>query len=283
MGGDSTVNQSSLLGLAAGGDKEVHDEHKSWTSKYTEHYETGIVIHVTSGTVQHANLNLSEVHATANLLTLHLDKTPLQVHLNQAIAGIQVHIEPDSRIRKYHWHGGHLANVVNLFETDAHEIKLTATEDPATNAKGTMALQSVGEMILKSTESIRLWGGPDNNLSTLRLGDPDGSALISSKQSTTVNSPTRTVVAGGGNSSISLTKDSLELKSGDTFVSLSPGKLVTSGTDTRLDGKVTIGQPAIAGMATRANVSESGYDSRKLNKTLRDEITALQARLAAYR
>jgi hypothetical protein len=54
-----------------------------------------------------------------------------------------------------------------------------------------------------------------------------------------------------------------------------------SGTDTQLNGKVTIGQPAIAGMATRANVSESGYKTRELNKALLNEITALKARLTA--
>ena len=255
MGEGSPVNQSSLLGKflplkgkEAGGDYEIHDSHKIWNRKYTEHYETGIVIHVTSGNVQHANLNLSEVHATANVLTMHMDITPLQVHLNQGFAGIQFHYEPDKRIRKYHYHGGHVINVDDHFATEAHVIELHATEQ--LGLMGTMTLEADRDITLVSRQSVVLESSSGANKASLSLSGTDGTARIYSKLSTIVSGDTKTRVLGG-DSTILLKQSSLELQSGSTTVSLSPGKLETNGTDTKLNGRVTLGNPAVSGIVTK--------------------------------
>ena len=260
----------------------INDVHHAWTKNETYHWQTGNIFHMTSGQVFHANLNLAEIHTTTNVLTMHVDMTPLQAHFNQAFTGIQVHYEPDSRIRKYHWHGGHWMNVVNLFETEAHEIELSATKDPkdpATLTPGTMSLKADGELRLESKKHIVLESSQAAK-AFLFLGGTDGNAKLDSGNITAVSGSNQALVQGA-DSTIVLKTGNLELKSGNTFVSLSPGKLVTSGDNTQLKGKVTIGEPAIVGMATAVSLSQFQYDSDKLNVSLKAEIAQLKARLTA--
>lgn len=289
MGGDSTVNQSSLLGLAAGGDKEVHDEHKSWTSKYTEHYETGIVIHVTSGTVQHANLNLSEVHATANVLTMHLDLTPLNVHLSPQPLGIDVHIEASHFRKHVNVHGGHHHQFVSDFHQESQAVHIKSTTRPQTGwdkkadlapsaaagHEGTMTLEADGKMRLRSRE-MRLDSGPVSNpKASLELRGTDGEARLFSK-TFTIDSQTQTIVTAGVRaglkSTISLEPNSVDLRSGRASVTLNGNKLTTSATGgTRLTGKVSLGEPTI--------IEElDGREARALAAAAEEELEAAENR-----
>ena len=254
----------------------INDVHHLWNKNETYHWETGNIFHMTSGQVYHANLNVAEVHTTTNALTMHVDLSPLHVHLNQMAAGIQFHYEPDSRIRKYHVHGGHLINVDNHFATEAHEIELHATKK--LGLMGTMALEAGGAMTLESKSSIALESSSGNNKASLSLSGTDGNATLHSKNTTAVSGSTKTLVLGG-DSTILLKNNSLELQSGSTTVSLSPGKLATNGSDTKLNGKVTIGQPAISGMATTFDIRWVELEANDTNA----EIAALKAQVAALR
>jgi hypothetical protein len=85
-------------------------------------------------------------------------------------------------------------------------------------------------------------------------------------------------VAGGDNSLISLKKGDLDLKSGAASVKLSQGNLTTNATETRLNGRVTLGQPAATDIATPEHVVEilefiAGGD----------DLTDLKTRIAALR
>jgi len=227
---------------------ERHAEHKTWTSDNTYHWETGWVWHVTSGQVLHQNLNAMELHTTSNVVTMHLDITPMQIHVNQMLTGIQFHYEPATRIRKYHVHGGGVINVNNHFATEAHEIELHATEKLGLD--GTMTLEADRDMTLVSKQSVVLESSSGANKASLSLSGTHGTARLYSKLSTIVSGDTKTRVLGG-DSTILLKQSSLELQSGSTTVSLSPGKLETNGTDTKLNGRVTLGNPAVSGIVTK--------------------------------
>ena len=239
----------------------INDVHHAWTKNETYHWETGNIFHMTSGQVFHANLNLAEVHTTTNALTMHVDLTPLNVHIGQKLAAFDVHLEPSGLHKQINVHGGLVNHVVNQFEQTAQEVTLTSTSKalnffektvlnhPA-HHPGTMTFKADEKMTLQGGASIRLEGGPDNNQAALSLSETTGKALLYSKQGTTVYSSTQTSVLGGNNSSIVLKNGSLELKSGTATVSLSPGKLETNSNNTKLNGTVHIGQPAISGMAT---------------------------------
>jgi len=253
----------------------INDVHHLWNKNETYHWETGNVFHMTSGQVYHANLNVAEVHTTTNALTMHVDLSPLHVHLNQMAAGIQFHYEPDSRIRKYHVHGGHLINVDNHFATEAHEIELHATKK--LGLMGTMALEAGGEMSLGSDMSITLIAGKVDQKRHSRL-ELLVDAILHSGKTTTVHGDDEARLEGG-NSEITLKTGELKLESGAASVKLDNGNLTTNGTDTKLNGKVTIGQPAVSGMATQTSL-------KRKSKQLRDsvaEIAALKAQIAAVR
>jgi len=266
---------------------EQHDEHRSWTSNKTWHFETGWVYHVTAGQVLHQNLNLAEIHTTSNLMTMHLDITPLNVHIGQKLLAFDVHFEPSYLHKQYNVHGGKVKHVLNQFEQTAQEVTLTSTSKaldffektvlnhPA-HHPGTMTFKADGKMTLQGGASIRLEGGPDNNQAALSLSETTGKALLYSKQGATVYSSTQTSVLGGNNSSIVLKNGSLELKSGTATVSLSPGKLETNGNYTKLNGTVHIGQPAISGMATTVALETARADLAQANRENLDKLSQLR-------
>ena len=241
---------------------EQHDEHRSWTSNKTWHFETGWVYHVTAGQVLHQNLNLAEIHTTTNVLTMHVDLTPLNVHLGQKVLGMDVHIEKGHGTKVIKYHDGHHTHVVRKFDQIAQEVHIKSSQyelsdddklvNLGSNAParpGTMTLEADGDMTLRSTEKVELFSGPDNTGASLRLLGTDDASLFSNDL-TTVRSSNRTIVRGGDNSGMVLETGRLKLNCGNATVSLSPGKLETNGDNTKLNGTVHIGQPAISGMAT---------------------------------
>jgi len=240
----------------------INDVHHEWTKNETYHWETGNIFHMTSGQVFHANLNLAEVHTTTNALTMHMDITPLNVHMRPIPIGFDVHIEASHYRKHVNVHGGHHHQLVSNFHQESNAVHIKSTKKaqsgwdkaadllahgPDAADVGTMTLKADGEMTLKSTTSMRLSGGPDDNIAMLKLGEATGSATIYSKQNTTVDSFTQTRLAGGDNSSIVLKKDILEMKSGDASWKLNNGKLETNATGgTQVNGKVSLGQPSIS-------------------------------------
>jgi hypothetical protein len=266
---------------------EQHDEHRSWTSNKTWHFETGWVYHVTAGQVLHQNLNLAEIHTTSNLMTMHLDITPLNVHIGQKLLAFDVHIEPSRLHKQINVHGGPVKHVMNEFEQRAQEVTLTSTSKaldffektvlnhPAKNP-GKMTFKADGLMSLKSNASIRL-ESPYIDPVSLSLNAVPGQAILTST-TTTVRGTTQANVAGGG-SFANVGKGNIELNNArGCSVVLNGNTLTTNATNTHLNagagGKVYIGQPAIAGMATtvaletaRADLAQADLENlAELNK-----------------
>jgi len=247
---------------------EQHEDHRIWTSNNTWHFETGWVYHVTAGQVLHQNLNLAEIHQTSNVLTMHVDLTPLNVHLRPALIGIDVHMEL-SKFRKHvNVHKGHHQLLVSNFHQESQAVHIKSTTRPQTGweskadiapsaaagREGTMTLEAERAMSLNSNTEIRLLSGPpdDNPGASLVLTGRDREARLSSNR-TTVNSETETHVQGA-NSQIHLENNRLALTSAAASVVLNEGNLTTNGTQTRINGTVTLGQPpivvvAVAGIA----------------------------------
>jgi len=264
MGGDSFGFQTSLLGLAAGGDFEVHDSHKSWNSKYTQHFETGIVIHVTSGNVTHNNLNSLEVHATANVLTMHVDVTPLNVHVRPVPIGIDVHIENSGSRKHVNVHRGHHHHLVSNFHQESQAVHIVSTIRPQTGwerkadiapsaaagREGMMTLEADRVMSLSGTQEIRLKSGANRNNpgAKLELSGSNSHADLASSNRTTVSSDTRTIVKAGVGTGgfIIMERNRLSLQSDRAVVTLRDNKLTTNATGgTRLNGKVSLGEPTV--------------------------------------
>ena len=273
MGDGSQVNQSSALGAilritdrTAGGDYDVHDSHKSWNKRYTEHYETGVVIHVTSGNVVHGNLNLFELHSTANLLTAHLDVTPINVHIAQKLLALDVHIAPSKK--HVHWNvggGGH-HTVVGEIRQEAQAVRITSRTDDlewadaradVSNAsapaqRGNMTLEAARAMSLRSNESMKL-ESPYAGTASLKLNDPAGQAILRST-TTTVEGTAEARIAVGP-SSANVQTGNISLNNGQrTTVVLDGPTLTTVADNTYLNGRVHIGDPSIRGMALQAAV-----------------------------
>ena len=199
---------------------------------------------------------------TTNVLTMHVDLTPLNVHLGQKVLGMDVHIEKGHGTKVIKYHDGHHTHVVRKFDQIAQEVHIKSSQyelsdddklvNLGSNAParpGTMTLEADGDMTLRSTEKVELFSGPDNTGASLRLLGTDDASLFSNDL-TTVRSSNRTIVRGGDNSGMVLETGRLKLNCGNATVSLSPGKLETNGDNTKLNGTVHIGQPAISGMAT---------------------------------
>lgn len=276
---------------------EQHDEHRTWTSNKTWHFETGWVYHVTAGQVLHQNLNLAEIHTTSNLMTMHLDITPLNVHIGQKLAALDVHLEPSYLHKQYNYHGGSVHHVLNQFEQTAQEVKLTVKSKdidflhkldlghPAEHP-GTMTLEADGVMSLKSEASIQLRGGQNDTLSKLDLSKDEGKAVLQSKTKTFVYSSTETVLAGGPpnreqGSAIVLKQGNLLLSSGEARVTLVNGNLTTTANDTKLNGKVTLGQPAVTLEAIALTAASTRWDVDRIVKLGLDELEQIKARLAS--
>jgi|688.fasta_scaffold94834_2 hypothetical protein len=274
-----SVNRDGVR-IEAPHDLQEHDEHKIWTKKNTWHWETGWVWHLTQGQV---------LHVDANLVETHINMSPIQIHMGLMPLGLTVHAEASHFRKHINLHGGHHHDVMREFSQHAQvvsiETKKTRTtfgaladigKDPL-NA-GKMTLGAEGAMSLYSDDSIRLLGGPGPKVAALSLSKSEGEAVLFSKKQTVVSSATETVVAGGDNSLISLKKGDLDLKSGAASVKLSQGNLTTNATETRLNGRVTLGQPAATDIATPEHVVEilefiAGGD----------DLTDLKTRIAALR
>jgi hypothetical protein len=267
----------------------INDVHHLWNKNETYHWETGNVFHMTSGQVYHANLNLAEVHTTTNALTMHVDLTPLNVHMRPVPIGIDVHLEA-SHLRKHvNVHGGHHHQLVSDFHQSSQSVHITSTTRPLSgwdkaadvlahgpDHRGTMTLEADGEMKLESDESIELevyLGGTSQ--AGVSISSKDGFALLSGKKTAMLSSDERVFVTGG-DSTATLQKNKLVLESGAASVKLDNGNLTTNGTDTKLNGKVTIGQPAVSGMATQTSL-------KRKSKQLRDSVAEIRAELAALR
>jgi len=292
MGSEGPVKDSSLLGVLLpfkGKDKEnpgydfdVHDSHREWTKKYVEHYETGVVIHVTSGNVQHVNFNLYEAHATANFLTMHVDFTPLNVHFAQKWLALDVHIAPSKKHGHWNVGGGGHHTLVGEIHQEAQAVRITSTQrelgfadkladvSHAPAQRGNMTLEADGVMSLRSNASINL-ESPYAGTVSLKLNDPPGQAILRST-TTIVEGTTEARIAVGG-SSANVQAGNISLNNGQqTTVILNGATLTTGATNTYLNGRVHIGDPAVP-MATQAAVNA-------INQRIENDL-ATKAQIAA--
>ncbi len=274
---------------------EIHDVHHQWNKNKTLHIETGMVFHVTSGQVFHSNLNTAEVHTTANVLTMHFDVTPLNVHLRPAFIGIDVHMELSQFRKHVNVHGGHHHLLVKNFHQTSQAVHITSTKKPLSGwdkaadvmakspgHRGTMTLEADGEMTLESNEEIKL--------AALRLGESGASAGVViqetglasffAKELLSLVGEERTLVKGGS-SEVTIENGEIKVKSGAASVTLSNGNLTTSATETKLNGKVTLGNPATSNIASKASVRVLRNSVVSDNANVLDEITELKARLSA--
>ena len=263
---------------------EQHDEHRSWTSNKTWHFETGWVYHVTAGQVLHQNLNLAEIHTTSNLMTMHLDITPLNVHIGQKLLAFDVHLEPSGLHKQINVHGGPVHHVLNQFEQTAQEVTLTSTSrvldffdktvlnHPA-HDPGTMTFKADGAMTLESKASIAL----SANLKGMLSFDNNGNAELAVTEN--IKLASRKTVVKAGNSEVTLETDEIKLESGAASVSLSNGNLTTTATQTRLNGRVTLGDPAASSIATKPVVTPVRRLDQGRVDLLRQQIAAALARL----
>jgi hypothetical protein len=272
-----SVNRDGVR-IEAPHDLQEHDEHKIWTKKNTWHWETGWVWHLTQGQV---------LHVDANLVETHINMSPIQIHMGLMPLGLTVHAEASHFRKHINFHGGHHHDVMREFSQHAQvvsiETKKTRTtfgaladigNDPL-NA-GEMALKAEGVMTLDSKTAITL----SANLKGMLRFDNKGNAELAVTEE--VNLISRKTVLKAGNSEVTLKTGEIKLESGAASISLSNGNLTTNGGDTKLNGKVTIGQPAITGMATKASVSALQNVSFRLDQEsyrLKAEIEALKLRL----
>ena len=264
---------------------EQHDEHRTWTSNKTWHFETGWVYHVTAGQVLHQNLNLAEIHTTSNLMTMHLDITPLNVHIGQKLLAFDVHIEPSGLHKQINVHGGPVHHVLNQFEQTAQEVTLTSKtavnflQETVLNHRaknpGKMNFKADGLMSLKSNASIRL-ESPYIDPVSLSLNAVPGQAILTST-TTTVRGTTQANIAGGG-SFANVGKGNIELNNarGCSFV-LNGDTLTTHATNTHLNGKVELGQPATSNMASKKDVEDV---LAMTTDALVEDLNILQAQIA---
>ena len=240
----------------------INDVHHAWTKNETYHWETGNIFHMTSGQVLHVNLNTVEVHATMNVLTMHVDITPLNVHIIQSFLGIDVHIEAGHLRKHVNIHGGHHHQLVSNFHQESQAVHIESTKKaqslsdkaadllahgPDAKHLGTMNLEAEGNMTLQG-DTIVLNAGTAKEAAQLNLGQIPGVARMSASKTAGVYSDLTEVA--GGNSTITLIKDKLDLKTTGVSISLGGKNLTTNATETVLNGKVTIGNPAITGMAS---------------------------------
>jgi hypothetical protein len=266
---------------------EINDVHHQWNKNETYHWETGNTFHMTSGQVLHVSLNLAELHTTANVATMHLDITPLNVHMRPMPIGFDVHIEA-SHLRKHvNVHGGHHHQLVSNFHQESQAVHIKSTTkaqsgwDKAADLLahspdhlGTMTLEADGEMTLESKTSIRL----SANARGMLHFDNKGNAELVVTDNVTLAS--RKTVVKAGNSEATLKNGELKLESGAAIVTLSNGNLTTNGTETKLNGKVTLGQPATSNIATKDEVEGVlTMTTGILLNELEAQIAALRARL----
>jgi hypothetical protein len=267
---------------------EIHDVHHLWNKNETYHWETGNIFHMTSGQVLHLNFNSAEAHTTLNALTMHVDGTPLNVHIGQKLLAFDVHLEPSGLHKQINVHGGPVHHVLNQFEQTAQEVTLTSKtavsflkktvlNHPADHP-GRMTFKADAEMSLKSNASIKL-ESPNAGTVSLSLNDPASEAIL--RSTTTTVEGTTEAKMNGGDSKISVQSQKLELSCGNASVKIENNILTTSGTETKLNGKVTLGNPATSNIASKASVRVLRNSVVSDNANVLDEITELKARLSA--
>lgn len=267
---------------------EQHNVHRVWTKENTWHWETGSVFHLTSGQVLHVDANLIETHVNAS---------PIQVHMGLMPIGVTVHAEASHRRKHINLHGGHHHHLVSNFHQSSQAVHIESTTRPLSGwdeaadfladspeHRGTMTLEADKEMRLETSETLTLAALQPDDVAPLAavVIDKSGEATLYAKQMLNVASDKVTLVKGGS-SEITLQNGELKLKSGKASVALSDGNLTTTATETKLNGRVTLGQPATSDIASKEEVEGVVEFTRDvlLNEldTLKAEIAALRARL----
>ena len=255
-----SVNRDGVR-IEAPHDLQEHDEHKIWTKKNTWHWETGWVWHFTQGQV---------LHVDANLVETHINMSPIQVHMNQGIlpVNLKVHVEPNFMTRTHHFHAGRHGSHFNELEQEAGEIELHAVRRvsgvgtiPGLSAiaaglksmagikptPGTLTLKADGEMTLESPTKLSL----QQTLNRGSLSLERGQAKLSSDDLTDISSNTKVCLDGSGATATFEHKIVAFNNGSGSSIKCDGAKIQTDSTRTQLNGRVYLGNPAVAPPAGR--------------------------------